>query len=506
MQLPDWLAHRAATLPHRPALMASATTLSYSALDAAVDAVVAGLQRQGVRPADRVALLLGNGLDFAYLVHAAARFGFAIVPLNTRLTAPELAYQVEDAGARFLVHDGPNHAPADALAAAARELKLLSARTLASGAVPEPEGAGLVRDPSPPEARWPRPPIPTGGFRRLGLSSLHTIVYTSGTTGPPKGVPLSLGNHWWAAIGSALNLGVSPEDRMLVCLPLYHVGGLSALFRGVIYGSPVVLHEEFDASAVNRAIDDEGVTMVSVVALMLRRMLDERGERPYPASLRSVLVGGGPVPETLLRQALACGLPVLQTYGLTESASQAVTLSPEDALRKLGSAGKPLLPVQLRVMIDNREAEPGEVGEICLRGPSITSGYLGEPNLPDGWLPTGDLGWLDEEGYLYVSDRRDDLIISGGENVYPAEVEAVLLAHPSVEEAGVAGLPDPEWGQVPVAFVKLRSGASALAPELLTFCETRLARYKVPRQIRFVESLPRTSSGKLLRRLLRGEQ
>jgi O-succinylbenzoic acid--CoA ligase len=289
--------------------------------------------------------------------------------------------------------------------------------------------------------------------------------------------------------------------------------------RSVLYGIPAVVHEAFDQAAVNRAIDEDGVTIVSVVSAMLRRMLDERAGRRYPSSLRCVLLGGGPAPRPLLEECAALGVPVVQTYGLTETASQFATLSPDDALRKLGSAGKPLLHSELRIEHDGAPASAGEEGEIVVRGPTVSTGYLNNPEatartLRDGWLHTGDIGRLDEEGYLYVLDRRDDLIISGGENVYPAEVEATLLQHPAVLEAGVIGVPDPRWGQVPIAFIVLRpdtrpvagtsTAAEAIDPaEFTAFCAERLARYKVPARFIVVDALPRTAAGKLLRRELR---
>jgi len=254
-----------------------------------------------------------------------------------------------------------------------------------------------------------------------------------------------------------------------------------------------VVHDRFDPERVNDAIDRHGVSIVSVVSTMLERMLAQRGGRPYPTSLRCVLLGGGPAPLPLLEAATAVGLPVMQTYGLTEAASQVATLAPEDAQRKLGSAGKPLMGTRL-------ELEPD--GEILVDGPTVSPGYLHAPRR-SGWLRTGDLGYRDEEGYLYVLDRRDDLIVSGGENVYPAEVEAALMAHAAVEGAGVRGQPDPEWGQTVAAFVQLAPGARLTDDELTAFCRQRLAGYKVPRRIMFVDELPRNAAGKLMRRELR---
>lgn len=464
----------------------------------------------GVSAGPRVAVLLPNTDAFVVAVHAIAKAGAVLVPLNTRLTPRELAWQVADAGARVLIHD---ETLADAAADVRRAveapggdggLRLLDVSVLLAPGSGGADGAGAGAGAA-------------AGLRtRIFLDDVHSIVYTSGTTGRPKGAMLTFGNHWWSAVGSVLNLGLVPGDRWLACLPLFHVGGLSILMRSVIYGIPVLLHERFDAAAVNRAIDQEGATLLSVVAAMLDRMLDERGDAPYPASLRAVLLGGGPAPEALLRRAAKARMPVLQTYGLTETASQVATLAPEDALRKLGSAGKPLFPVELRIVVREedarggaalRPAAPGEAGEIVVAGPAVTPGYWRRPGataekLRDGWLFTGDVGYVDAEGYLYVLDRRDDMFISGGENVYPAEVEAALREHGAVAEAGVVGLPDEHWGRVPAAAVVLRPGADATADELREFCRARLAGYKVPKRFVFVEALPRTASGKLMRRRL----
>jgi O-succinylbenzoic acid--CoA ligase len=455
--VPNWLRQRALLTADRLALVAEDERLTFAALDRRADALGGSL---GVAPGERVGLLMRNGARYVELVHALMRVGAVLVPLNTRLSADELAWQIEDCRVRRVLHDEAHAA-------------LASALPVASGPT-DAEGVSST-------SAWP-------GQERTDLGALHSIVYTSGTTGRPKGALLTYGNHWWSAVGSALNLGLLGEDRWLCPLPLFHVGGLSILFRSVIYGIPVVL-----ASDVNRAIDEERVSIVSLVATMLQRALDDRGERPFPAWLRCALLGGGPAPRPLLEEGARRGVPVVQTYGLTEAASQVATLAPEDALRKLGSAGKPLMPTELRI----------EDGEIVVRGPTVSPGYWGQPaRAPDAWFRTGDAGRLDDEGYLYVLDRRDDLIVSGGENVYPAEVEGVLLAHPAVEEAAVVGRPHDQWQSVPTAIVRLREPTTADA--LREHCRARLAGYKVPSEIRFVESpLPRNAAGKLLRRELR---
>jgi o-succinylbenzoate---CoA ligase len=476
--LPDWLARRADLHPDGLALLAGETRWSFAALDGQATAMAQTLRDAGIARGARIATLMGNTPAFVALVHAMPRCGTTLVPLNTRLTAGELAWQLADSGASLLLYDATYAETATSLA---------RSRGIAAHLVsPLPHSGGGA-----------------GGGGTIDLSATHTIIYTSGTTGRPKGALLSYGNHWWSATASALNLGLHANDRWLAMLPLFHVGGLSIIMRGAIYGIPMVLHERFDAAAANRAIDTDGVTIVSVVATMLQRMLAERGERPYPPHLRCVLLGGGPAPLPLLEACAALGVPVVQTYGMTETASQAATLAPTDALRKLGSAGKPLLPLELHI-----SAPPGEAGEILVRGPMVTAGYHNNPEasaaaLRDGWLHTGDIGRIDEEGYLYVLDRRSDLIISGGENIYPAEIEAALLAHPAIAEAGVVGLDDEQWGQVPVAFVVASSDRRPTTDELIDFLRERLASYKVPRQITFVEELPRTAAGKLRRNVLR---
>jgi o-succinylbenzoate---CoA ligase len=489
--LPDWLRRRALSAPGRIAIIADGHQLTFADLDRRTDDVATYLARLGVAAGDRIAVLLQNGVQFVETVHAMPRIGAMIVPVNLRLTAAEIAWQLDDAGAALLVTDRATDDLTRAIDERCPGLTIVPPLVTGehddTSTVGQREGLALIE--------------------HHDASEIHSIVYTSGTTGRPKGAMLTFGNHLWSAIGSALNLGVTPSDRWLVVLPLFHVGGLSILFRSVLYGIPVVIHESFNPAAVNRSIDEDRVTIVSVVATMLSRMLDERGERPYPAWLRCVLLGGGPAPRPLLEACAARDVPVTQTYGLTETASQVATLAPEDALRRLGSAGVPLYPNEVSIESDGRRAQSGEPGEILVRGPIVTAGYHRLPDatasaLIDGWLHTGDYGFLDESGFLYVLDRRDDLIVTGGENVYPAEVEAALLSHSAVEEAAVIGEPDPEWGQRVVAIVR---ATREIGPnELQAYCRASLASYKVPAVIRFrTEPLPRTAAGKLIRRELR---
>jgi O-succinylbenzoic acid--CoA ligase len=312
------------------------------------------------------------------------------------------------------------------------------------------------------------------------------LILTSGSSGAPEPIGLTYGNFLWSAVGSSFNIGVEPTDRWLCCLPLSHVSGLNIVMRSVIYGTAAVLHDDFDVDRVAAALEADDISVVSLVTTMLTRLLEAGADLAGP---RTILVGGGPVPEDPLEEAIGRGATVVQTYGLTEACSQVTTLAPYEARRKLGSAGRPLLTTHLRI----------QDGEILVQGPTVAPGSVDA----DGWLHTGDLGRIDDEGFLYVEDRMDDLIVSGGENVYPAEVEAVIADHPAVREAGVFARTSSKWGQEVVAAVALRAGASVTSAELDALLRERLAAHKRPKAYVFMEELPRTPSGKLLRRELR---
>lgn len=488
-EMPDWLGRRANTHAEVPAVRAQGVTWSYRALYLHAQQLARQLQSMGVDRDTPIALLARDGLAFAWGLHAIMQCRVPVLPLNWRLTVSELAWQVRDGGAQVLLVD-------DGCAALARPLaaEIGSSLQLYWLAVPAEQAPDVS--------------APGDAQSALVLSDVHTILYTSGTTGRPKGAMLTYGNHWWSAMTSAPQLGVLPGDEWLVPLPLFHMGGLAVLLRSVIYGTTAVIHDGFDAATVNHTLDTSPITMMSVVPTMLQRMLAARDDRRYSPHLRCVLLGGSGASPSLLASCERLGVPVAQSYGLTETASQAATLAPADGLRKPGSSGKPLLATEIAIIRDDRRANGGEHGEIIVRGPTVSPGYWRRPEATeqafhDGWLHTGDSGFLDEEGYLYVLDRRSDLIVSGGENIYPAELESVLMGHPQVVDAGVVGRADDVWGQVPVAFVALAPGATANADQLIQHCRQHLAGYKVPKRVEFLDALPRNASGKLLRRSLR---
>ena len=441
MKLDNWLAQRAQSCPDRVALVADGSSVTYAELEAEATWVARRLGAYGVRRGATAALTMNPGREQVVLIHALMKLGAVLLPLSPRL--------------------GPQERGA-VMAAERPAIDLSDAGQLTQT-----------------EADLPL-------LGEHDMDELHCLILTSGSSGPPRTVGLSYGNHLWSAVGSAFNIGVQPEDRWLCCLPLSHISGLSIVMRSVIYGTTAVLHDGFDTDRVAATIGDGEATVVSLVATMLIRLLEAGADLSGP---RAILVGGGPVPAEALEQALGRGATVVQTYGLTEACSQVTTLSPADARRKLGSAGRPLLTTHLRI----------EKGEILVQGPTVAPGCADD----DGWLHTGDLGRIDEEGFLYVEDRIDDMIVSGGENVIPAEVEQVLLRHPAVLDAAVIGREDPEWQQAVTAVVVLEGGSSATADELRRHCAASLAAFKVPKRVELAAALPRTASGKLLRRALR---
>jgi O-succinylbenzoic acid--CoA ligase len=441
MKLDDWLAQRSQSCPERTALVADGTEVTYSELEAEATWVARRLAAHGVRRGSIVAMTMHPRREQVVMVHALMKAGAVLLPLGPRLStqertaviaAEEPAVDLDDAGE---------------LTQTEADLPLLGEHD---------------------------------------MDDLVCRVMTSGSTGTPDPVGLTYGNFLWSAVASAFNIGVEPEDRWLCCLPLSHISGLGIVMRSVIYGTTAVIHDGFDVDRVAEALEQDEITVVSLVTTMLTRLLEAGADLSGP---RAVLVGGGPVPEEALEEALGRGATVVQTYGLTETCSQVTTLAPADAQRKLGSAGRPLLTTHLRI----------QEGEILVQGPTVAPGRADA----DGWLHTGDLGRIDEEGFLYVDDRMDDMIVTGGENVVPAEVEKVLLRHPEVADAAVVGREDPEWQQAVTAIVVLTDGSEASPDDLRRHCAESLASFKVPKRVELAAALPRTPSGKLMRRALR---
>lgn len=487
----DWLRARTAASPEAEALCFDGRVWTFRQIDAMVDRLCAHLAALGVAPGDHVGVLMANSPTAVCCVFAMARLGAVLVPLNTRLTVVEVAWQIERADCTFLLCSTLTEARAQDAAADRCSVHKLPADPAAFESWLEspsfnPSASGLQQSPA-------------------SMDSLQAIVFTSGTTGHPKGAMITFGNHFWSAVGSAFRLGVRLEDRWLACLPLYHVGGLAILFRSCLYGTMVVLHDGYDTQAVLDSLASEKVTLVSLIPTMLGWLLDKGLTAETAPSLRLALLGGAAASPELLIRADAAGIPVAVSYGLTEASSQVATLLTDAASSKPGSAGRPLLFTELTILDDEgREVACDNPGEIAVAGPTVMAGYYADPEataaaLVGGRLRTGDIGYLDPDGDLWVLDRRSDLVVSGGENVYPAEVERVLREHPAVAAACVAGVPDAVWGQRVAAMVVLIGEGAATHEELLAHCRERLAGYKQPRALLFAADLPRTGSGKIHR-------
>jgi O-succinylbenzoic acid--CoA ligase len=448
------------------AIVARGATVTYAQLEQRVASAIGRLRTLGVGRATRVGLWAENSPEWMVIALAVARAGGVLVPLNTRLAGPEIEWQTTRAALPLVI-------ASDALAA----------RRVGAGESAAQRGAACrVVSLSEWKALAPGDCTPAPGHDDPDREA--AIVFTSGTTGRPKAAVLTRGNELASARASAQVLPLDPGDRWLASLPFFHVGGMGIIQRCVLAGACVVLPDSFAAEDLERAITTEAVTHLSVVDATLRRILEARRGRELPERVRAAVVGGGPVSPALLD---ACP-QALATYGLTESCSMVTLVRPGSPVAQRRTAGPPLPGIELRIAAD---------GVIEVRGPVVMRGYLDDSMatqaaLHDGWLRTGDLGEIDAQGCLRVLSRRDDLIISGGENVYPAEVEHALCAHPEVAEAVVIGVPDATWGEVPLAFVVLRNPG---APDLRAYLEARLARYKLPR-ITFVAEIPRLANGK----------
>lgn len=473
----DWLAHRTQASPEKTALIFGDQSWTYAALNERVAVMCACLSAFGVQRGDRIGVRLANSPDYVLLIHALARIGAVIVPLNVRLTPQELDWQIKHSGLRHIVSEDGG----DQFSSYGKWFRI---------------GSDDLRPACPDAAEWQSRP--------LDLDAIQGIVFSSGTTGKPKGVMLTYANHLWSAQASAYRLGVLPADRWLACMPLYHVGGQAIILRACLYGITVVLQDGFDVEAVSNALDEQGITIVSLVPTMLHRLIEHRGDKPLPESVRCILLGGAAASPNLIDHAIERGYPIALTYGLTEAASQVATATPDQVRLKPGSVGKPLMFTSVRIVDAAGDDLPaGEIGEIAVSGPTVMQGYSDQPEatanvLRKGWLRTGDLGYLDSDGDLWVVQRRSDLVVCGGENVYPAEVETVLEAHPAIKEACVVGMEDAEWGQRVAAMI-VRNGSSLSEDEVIAFCRERLAGYKIPRVILFADELPRTASGKIER-------
>ncbi len=492
------LAHHADRFPERPCLEWGEERISYGELDRRAGLTAAGLAALGIARGDVVALLLYNCPEFLEAMFAVARLGAVFMPINWRLAGPEVAYIAEHAGAAAVISE-PELAP---LAEAVRP-GLPAARFVSVGEAPP----GWTRFDAL-RAAGP-PPAPAA----VGADDLHRLMYTSGTTARPKGVMITHANLYWKNIGHVVEFGLTGADRGLACGPLYHVGALDLTSTTVLYvGGTILIHRKFEADAVLDALERQRISNVWLAPSMVNALLAHPTlARRDLSAVRLIIDGGEKMPLPLIER-LVRAFPnawFADAYGLSETVSGDTFLDKRKTVERIGSVGKPCIHLEVGIWDDQDRPVPADtLGEIVLRGPKIFKGYWKDPEATaaafrGGWFHTGDIGRLDADGFLYIADRKKDLIISGGENIASPEVERVLYEHPAVLEAAVVGRPDPRWGEVPVAFVAFREGQTASAEELIAFCRERLARFKVPRDVRVIEALPRNPSGKVLKRVLR---
>lgn len=478
--MPHWLTKQAELSPHVKAIETPQGEVeTFRSLQERSEAFARKMAHLGIKKGDHIGVFATNSTSMIVCIHALSYLGAVGVFLNIRLTAHELMYQIKDADVTYVLTNQQDDERVEEL----------------EKHIPVYDFSHVNKQPTKQ----------IDVQSEIHLNDVYTIMYTSGTTGAPKGVMHTYGNHWWSAVGSALNLKLHESDKWAAPLPLFHVGGFSICMRSVIYGMPIYLLEKFSVEEMHEAILHKHVTIASVVTIMAEKLLKKLGENTYPETFRCMLLGGGAAPKSLLEQGKKRQVPIVQTYGLTETSSQFATLQSSDAMRKIGSSGKPLFPGQLKIMTPDNQG----IGEIIVKGPMVTNGYyqkeaISKRAIQEGWLYTGDVGRLDDEGFLYVYERRSDLIISGGENIYPSEIEETIKEVPGVAEVTVVGVEDSTWGSVPVACV-VSKDKHVTEKYILEAIEPFLASYKVPKRIYFIAETPRNATNKIMRHVLQEE-
>lgn len=503
----SWIQGHASIRPEQTALISPDERITYRQLHIRAQAAAALLHGMGLRKGERIALYTLNSPVWFELFIGAAQLGLVVVPLNVRLSAPELQFQLQDSGAVALAV-GPEFVDSVAAVTAGSAVQHVICLEGGSGqwpklttlSYPQPDGA-----PPPAVELSPESPL--------------LIVYTSGTTGRPKGAVLTHQNLFFNALNNNAGLGLTAEDVILTVLPLFHVGGIGLFATpALLAGGTVVLPRRFEPAEALRLIERERVTVMMTVPTIMQGLLDAydaSSQRPDLSSCRCFVTGGAPCPAELFARAAQAGLPFGQGFGMTETAPT-LFLQPEMAVARgrlpgatigrPGTIGKPVLFMAVKLLdLDGREVAPGEVGELCVRGGNLFSGYWNLPEAtaqaftPDGYFRSGDLARVDAEGYYMIMGRRKEMLISGGENVYPLEVEQALQAHPALAEVAVVGIPDPKWGEVPAAAFTCRPGLTVTPAELAAWARERLANYKVPKRWLRLGALPRTAIGKVVK-------
>ncbi|MBW7849471.1 MAG: long-chain fatty acid--CoA ligase [Rhodospirillales bacterium] len=499
MNLAVWVDRRADLAPDKVAIRFDGSDMTYA--DLAVEAArLASVLHDGlgVGRGDRVAYLGYNSPQMIALLFAAARIGAILIPLNWRLAPPEHEFVLRDATPSALFVESEFVSQTEAIAGGVPSMRKVVVGDAVTGWLPYDD---LIA-----AAGGRTVPALAAGERDAAL-----ICYTSGATGRPKGAILDQASVFWNAVNSTHMHDMTSADRILTTLPMFHVGGLNIQTMPALHaGATVVLHRKFDVEATFDAIERERITLTVLVPTQLKAMLDHpRWAGADLSSLRTISTGSTLVPASLINAVQARGVPLIQVYGSTETSPIAAFMPAAEAFRKVGSTGKAAVHCDIRIVDDEgRDVPRGTSGEILVRGPNVMTGYWNAPEataeaLRDGWFHSGDVGHFDDEGFLYVDDRKKDMIISGGENIYPAELEGLLAEYAGVLEAAVVGRPDDKWGEVAVACVVPKAGARLQAEDVIGYFQGRVARYKHPRDVVFLDRLPRNAMGKLQKTELR---
>jgi len=490
------MTNRAYLCPELECFVGDGYCYTFEQANARVNSFASFLLANNMSFGNRMAVLCKNNDHFAVAMYAAAKLGVITVPLNWRLQAPELEYIINDCGADMLVYDTEFAEAVEKI----RPSVPVRLYVRAGGAGTDPGFNDAVE-----ESPGPEPVVAVGG------ENPAVIMYTSGTTGKPKGAVLTHNNLFWASVGLSHTIDWRYQDRFLSVAPLFHIGGMAPLVTNIHKGCTTVFMPNFDPAKVFEIITKEKINNMMTVPMMLSVMLKIPGvENMDLQTLRSIVCGASPVPDSLIRAYLKLGIKVLQVFGITEYTGAVTFWTHDMPLEKSVSMGKPVFHGGIKIIDPNtgEELPPGEVGEILCHGPQVFNEYWNNPEatkkaLDDGWYHSGDLGKKDAEGYIYVVDRLKDMIISGGENIYSAEVEAVISTHQSVAEVAVIGVPNAKWGEIPLAVVVKKTGQEITKEEIIGLCKNNLAAYKCVREVSFAEMLPRNSVGKVLKGVLK---
>ena len=494
-----WLTKRELLCPGKEAVVDGERRVTYRQLNRRVNRLARALSDRDLTSGDRVGMLAYNCLEFVEVIMAAAKLGLVLVPLNWRLKGPELGFQMNDSGTRALIFD-PELSP---LAAAVRTEAPVDTAIVLGGenghnAAAYEKLLAVQSDDEPRPSREPDGDTP------------HIIMYTAGTTGKPKGAVLSQGASFWNALNLE-SIDFTSRDRDLLVLPMFHIGGIGLFTLPMLYhGATVVIMRTFDPARCLDLLVRENISLFFGVPAVFLFLLQHSDFSPEAfRNVRLVMSGGAPLPVSLVRRYHDAGIVLQQGFGMSEAAPSIATLSKELAMDKAGSIGRAVYHLDVRVVDDDMNDMPvNEVGELVMRGPNIMQGYWNRPEATEeafrgGWFHSGDLARMDEDGDLFIVERKKDMFISGGENVYPAEVENVIYELPQVAEVAVIGVRDERWGEVGKAVVALKEGQGLTGEEIIDYLRSRLAKYKVPKSVAFIQALPRNAAGKVMKTVLR---